>query len=215
MNAVAERLAEEASNGRQVIVFTHNILFHHMLWAAALRAQVGRHREWMNSLGNDRFGLIDETQKPRQLKKVPERLDEIGRDFARILESGYDQSDQNFLSDITGLYTYMRETWERTIEEILFNNVVQRFRPEIMTQRLKQACIDPEVDYPVIFEGMKRCSHFSGHDPAPDIPPGLPTPNEIQQDIAGLETFATSARARLRKLERSRSYEDGIEAVLL
>ena len=49
MEAVAKRLAEEASSGRQVIVFTHNILFHHMLWAAARRVQVGRHREWMGA----------------------------------------------------------------------------------------------------------------------------------------------------------------------
>ena len=31
MRAVAKRLAEEASKGRQVIVFTHNIWFHYML----------------------------------------------------------------------------------------------------------------------------------------------------------------------------------------
>ena len=43
MQAVAEPLAEEASNGRQVIVFTHNILFHHMFWTEARRARVGRH----------------------------------------------------------------------------------------------------------------------------------------------------------------------------
>ena len=215
MEAVAERLAEEASNGRQVIVFTHNILFHHMLWTAARRARVGRHREWMSSVGNDRFGLIDETQKPRQLKKVRERLPEIRQDFVRIMKSGYDQSDQNFRSDIIALYTYMRETWERIIEEILLNDVVKRFRPEIMTQRLEQACIDPKADYPAIFEGMKRCSHFSGHDLAPDIPPGLPYPNEIEQDIADLVAFATTATARLKSLRKSRSYEDGVEPVLL
>ena len=40
MQAVAERLAREAAEGRQVIVFTHNILFHHMLQTEARRARV-------------------------------------------------------------------------------------------------------------------------------------------------------------------------------
>lgn len=215
MEAVAERLAEEASNGRQVIVFTHNILFHHMLWAAARRARVGRHREWMSSVGNDLFGLIDESQRPRQLKKVPERRHEIRQDFAQLLRRGYDHSDQNFRPEITLLYTYMRETWERIIEEILLNNVVQRFRPEVMTQRLEHARIDPEADYPTIFEGMKRCSHFSGHDPAPDLPPGLPEPSQIRQDIDDLDAFAETATQRLRSMENAPRYERGVEAVLL
>ena len=215
MLAVAERLAEEAANGRQVIVFTHNILFHHMLWTAARRAKVGRHCEWMSSAGNNRFGLIDSSQKPWQMKRVPERLNEIDQCFAALSQNGYDKTDQNFRSPVVDLYTKMRTTWERIVEEVLFNNVVQRFRPEIMTQRLDEACIDPSVDYPAIFEGMRRCSHFSGHDLASDLPPDLPEPCEIDQDIAELQAFAEMALERRTKLRKGSSYESGIEPVLL
>ena len=215
MQAVAERLTEEASNGRQVIVFTHNILFHHMLWTAARRAKVGRHCEWMSSAENDRFGLIDDSQKPWQMKRVPERLSEIRQGFAALARDGYDHADQRFRPAIVDLYTKMRETWERIVEEILFNNVVQRFRPEVMTQRLEEACIDPLVDYPAIFEGMKRCSHYSGHDQASDLPPELPEPRETDRDIADLQTFADKALARRKQLGKGSSYEDGIKPVLL
>ena len=215
MEAVAKRLAEEAFKGRQVIVFTHNILFHHMLWTEARRAGVGRHREWMSSAGKNLFGLIDEKQKPRQLKHVPERLHEIRQEYAGLLKSGYDQTDQKFRAAIIVLYTYMRETWERVVEEILLNNAVQRFRPEIMTQRIEQACIEPKADYPAIVEGMKRCSHYSGHDPAPDLPPGLPEPQQIEQDIADLEAFADTAMDRRTSLRKSPSYEKGVEPILL
>ena len=215
MSAVAERLAGEASNGRQVIVFTHNILFHHMLWTAARRAKVGRHCEWMSSAGNDRFGLIDDSQKPWQMKRVPERLSEIGQGWAALTRDGYDQTDQRFHSAIVDLYTRMRTTWERIVEEVLFNNVVQRFRPEVMTQRLEEACIDPSADYPAIFEGMKRCSHYSGHDQASDLPPVLPEPHEVDRDIAELQAFADMALARRKQLKKGSSYEDGIKPVLL
>ena len=110
----------------------------------------------------------------------------------------------------------MRTTWERVVEEILFNKVIQRFRPEIMTQSLKAACFDTQKDYPVIFEGMKRTSHFSGHDRAEDLPPELPAFEDIHQDIVNLNVFATDARARRRALEQSLgAYEGGIEPMLL
>ena len=215
MQAVAKRLAEEASTSRQVIVFTHNILFHHMLWTAARRVRVGRHREWMSSAGNERFGLINESQKPWQLKRVPERLHDVQQDLAKLTHSAYDPADQQFRSCIIELYAKMRETWERIVEEVLFNNVVQRFRPEVMTQSLEDAYVDPGADYPTIFEGMKRCSHYSGHDPAPDLPPGLPELDEVERDVAELQIFADMAVERRRQLRKGPSYEEGVKAVLL
>jgi hypothetical protein len=216
MEVVARRLAEEAAKGRQVIVFTHNILFHYMLGTEARRAGVACHEEWMTSLGNDRFGIIDDSQKPWHMKPVTERLQEIDQAKQSLEASGYDHNDGRFRDSVVGLYTKMRETWERIVEEILFNKVVQRFRPEIMTQSLRAACFDTERDYPVIFEGMKRTSHFSGHDRAEDLPPGLPTLEDIDRDIAELRGFATHARERKKELEKLLgAYEAGIEPVLL
>tara|TARA_R110000868_G_scaffold56323_2_gene174348 strand:+ start:10929 stop:13625 length:2697 start_codon:yes stop_codon:yes gene_type:complete len=215
MQAVAERLAEEAAKGRQVIVFTHNIVFHYMLWSEARRAGVGRHREWMRSVGNDRFGVIEHDKKPGQMKGVSERLQEIEQEFRTLADGAYDHTDQDFRPALIGLYATMRETWERIIEEILFNNAVQRFRPEVMTQRLEEACYDPATDYPVIFEGMKRCSHYSGHDPAPDIPPDLPDSDRIEHDIRELRAFADIAKNRRKQLGKAPRYEEGAEAILL
>ena len=215
MQAVAERLAREAAKGRQVIVFTHNILFHHMLRMEARRARVACHAEWMSSLGNDRFGIIDASQRPRQMKNVPERLQEINRDFQALIDAEYDYTNEVFRPPVSALYTQIRDTWERIVEDILFNRVVQRFRPEIMTQRLEEACIDPEKDYPVIFEGMKRCSHYSGHDLAEDLPPELPEPELIRRDADELQGFFNAASERQKKLRKARPYEKGVEPVLL
>jgi hypothetical protein len=216
MDAVAGRLAEEAAKGRQVIIFTHNILFHYMLSSAARRAGVACHEEWMTSLGNDRFGIIDDAQKPWHMKPVTERLQEIDKAARALNDAGYDRNDEKCRAQVTALYAQMRTTWERTIEEILFNKVIQRFRPEIMTQSLKAACFDTEKDYPVIFEGMKRTSHYSGHDLAEDLPPELPAPDEIDRDVAELGGFASFARERRKALEKTvGTYETGVEAILL
>ena len=208
--------AEVSSRGHQVIVFiTHNIVFHHMLWTESHRADVACHYEWMSSAGNDRFGLIDDSHQPWQMKGVGERLDEIGRDCRSLTAGGYDRTDQNFRSAIITLYTKMRETWERVVEEVLFNNVVQRFRREVMTQRLEEVSFDPAADYPAIFEGMKQCSHYSGHDPAPDLPPDLPEVREIVRDIDRLNAFSEMAIERRRQLRRAPRYADGVVPLLL
>ncbi len=215
MEAVARRLAEEAGKGRQVVVFTHNIVFHHMLFSEARRANVARHTEWMSSTGQDRFGLIDEAQKPWQMKKVGERLQEIDTEVRGLEVMGYDPLDQRFRPSVVAVYTKMRETWERLVEEVLFNGAIQRFRPEVMTQRLEEACFDVKADYPAIFEGMKRCSHYSGHDPASDLTPELPAQNVIQTDLVELRDFCAAATKRQRELRKERRYEEGIEPELL
>ena len=215
MKAVAERLAEEASIGRQVIVFTHNIVFHHLLWTAARRVRVGLHREWMSGAGSDLCGLIDASHQPWQLKRVPQRLHEIRTEFDSLIAAGYDHTEQDFRPAVIGLYTKMRSTWERVVEDILFNNVVQRFRLEVLTQSLKAACFDPAADYPIIFEGMKRCSHYSGHEPASDLPPELPQPDEVERDIEDLGSFAAMARDRRKRLDKAPSPEDPVVPVLL
>ncbi|RUP07741.1 AAA family ATPase [Hyphomicrobium sp.] len=215
MEAVARRLAEEAGKGRQVIVFTHNIVFHHMLLSEARRANVARHTEWMSSAGQDRFGLIDEAQKPWQMKKVGERLHEIEAEIQALKAAAYDPSDQSFRPSIVAIYTKMRETWERVVEDVLLNGAVQRFRPEVMTQRLEEACFDAKADYPAIFEGMKRCSHYSGHDTAADLPPELPDEDGIQQDLAELRTFCEAAAKRQKELRKERKHEEGVEPELL
>ncbi len=149
------------------------------------------------------------------MKSVPERLQDIDGDLQALIDSGYDHADESFRSPVVGLYTQMRDTWERVVEDILFNRVVQRFRPEIMTQRLEEACINPESDYPLIFEGMKRCSRYSGHDPAEDLPPELPEPEHIRGDVDELKGFFDTANKRRRKLKNARPHEEGLEPVLL
>lgn len=210
MEAVAKRLAEEAQKGRQVIVFTHNILFHYMMMSEVRGVQVARHTEWMCSMGEDQFGIIDETQKPWHVKKVPERLSDLTTELGQIKKDGYDPNDQNNRPVVIGLYTRMRETWERIVEDVLLNGVVQRFRPEVMTMRLETACIDPNADYPIIFEGMRRCSHYSGHDRAEDLPAELPGTDVIEGDLQQVNEFFQAARDRQKKLEKAPKYEAGV-----
>lgn len=215
MAAVAKRLAKAASDGRQVIVFTHNIVFHYMICGEARRTGIPLHTEWIRSTGGNRFGIIDNSQRPWQMKPARQRRDEIEQEFRSLKDIGYDRSDQKFRQDITGLYTMMRETWERVIEEILFNDSIQRFRPEVMTLRLRLACFDRADDYPIIEEGMRKCSRYSGHDTASSLPPDLPTLDEINRDIKQLLNFIDMASKRRKDLDKASSREKFLAPTLL
>ncbi|SHF73529.1 AAA domain-containing protein [Litoreibacter ascidiaceicola] len=209
MEAVAKRLAAEASAGRQVIIFTHNIMFHYMMENEARRADIPCHTEWMSSLGGTKFGIIDDSGKPNHTKKAKQRIGELNEAKAKFYKGGYDPAVQEFRDSLVSIYTLMRETWERIVEEILFNGTIQRFQPGVMTQSLKHACYHPSDDYPAIFEGMKRCSHYSGHDRAADLPQDLPTKIEIDADLQALSDFHKTVSDRKAILEKGHQYEKG------
>ena len=83
-----------------------------------------------------------------------------------------------------------------------------------MTQRLEEACINPRDDYPLIYEGMKRCSYYC-HDRAQNLPTALPESDRISRDIEDLKGFAEMAMDRRGKLRKDPHYEDGVKPILL
>ncbi len=215
MEAVAKRLVAEAATGRQVVIFTHNIMFHYMMENEARRAETPCHTEWMSSQGGTKFGIIDDSGKPNHTKKAKQRIGELSEAKNKLLKDGYDPAAQEFRDPVTAIYTLMRETWERIVEEILFNEAIQRFRPEVMTLRLEEACYDPTDDYPAVFEGMKRCSHYSGHDRAADLPQELPAIEDIEADLQALLDFHTKVSDRKKALQKGRKYAEGPEPEFL
>ncbi len=94
-------------------------------------------------------------------------------------KASYSESDERERSFVTGVYTKMRETWEHTIEEILFAGVVERFRPNVATMQLRAAHIE-KADYEAVYAGMTRCSKYSGHDQAAGVPADLPKFADIE-----------------------------------
>ena len=131
--------------------------------------------------------------------------------------SAYDHTNERFRDSVIDLYTKMRTTWERVVEEILFNKTVQRFRSEIMTQSLKAACSNTQQDYPVIFEGYEEnVPLLWACDRAEDLPPELPSFEEIHRDTSNEHFSPPMHGRRTRALEeRLKGYEGGIEPVLL
>ncbi|WP_334273099.1 hypothetical protein [Bradyrhizobium symbiodeficiens] len=208
MEAVAKRLVKEAAAGRQVIIFTHNLFFHHAVFEAARDMKVPLREEWIAKHADGRFGIIDVGQEPWISMGVTKRISIIDG-LLQKKKPTYSETDETERSFVTDVYSKMRETWEHAIEEILFAGVVGRFRPNVATLKLRAARVE-QADYEAVHAGMTRCSKYSGHDQSAGVPTDLPKLTEIKADLDKLSAFVTAANSRRKALEKEgQLYEAG------
>lgn len=193
---VAQRLVQEAVKGRQVVVFTHNLVFFNEMVSEA--ARVGDAAPLIKMVvrktESDGFGVVDEDTEPWLARNVATRINDM-RTRAKALANETDFSGDDYRRSAKDFYSDLRETWERCVEEIVLNNTVQRLVPDVMTMRLGGVIVNDE-DYKAIYFAMKHVSERSGHDmPAGrDIP--VPTPAEMLTDVQTLDTFQTNYKKR-------------------
>lgn len=90
-------------------------------------------------------------------------------------------------------HLYLREAWERAVEERLFKGVVERFGFGIQTQKLTKVEVTPEL-LSDIETGMTESSKWV-HDAAAGLNPPTPTTDKLQADLDFLEAFANKCKA--------------------
>ena len=99
-------------------------------------------------------------------------------------------------------YQRLRDAWERTIEEVLLNGVVWRFKPGISTQSLREVAVE-HSDYLAIQNGMGKCSKYA-HDGAAQAQVAPPPPQELLDDIVMLDTWRQTVVGRRTQLLQAR-----------
>lgn len=203
---VAERLIAAAANGRQVIIFTHDLVFYYELWSLAAERQVPLARHWLRYTEERGFGTVGENEEPWEVKKVAQRLQQLQQRLALIRE--VPDRGERYRAIAKDFYTDLRETWERLVEEMLLNQVVNRFQPGVRTLSLKGVVVDDD-DYRRIFFGMKRASECSGHDRAQARQVAPPEPDEMVRDLTEIVDYNTALRTRRNVLQPRREALEG------
>jgi len=95
------------------------------------------------------------------------------------------------------VYGRLRETWERSVEELLLNDSVRRFRRSIETNRLAKLSDIKSDDIEFVEAAMTKCSKYlRGHDKAIAINEPVPAPAELKADIEHLENWVSGMRKR-------------------
>ena len=213
---VAERLVQEAAKGRQVIIFTHNLVFFNEVAAEA--ARMGNATPLIKIVVRkteaDGFGVVEEDTEPWLARSVGMRLTDL-RTRAQALAKETDQTGDHYRRQAKDFYSDLRETWERCVEEIVLNKTVQRLVPDVMTKRLGGVVVSDE-DYKSIYFAMQHVSERSGHDMpvGRDIP--VPTPAEMLGDVQTLDNFQADYKKRRKAAETAREALHGpVKAALV
>jgi len=192
---VAKRLAKEAGV-RQVIVFTHDMIFVNDL------AQFASERNTPIALahltrGQDVVGIVNK-DLPWTASSIRDRIDKLekkARAAKRLFEA---HDDEGYKTEVTSLYSRMRATWERALEDIVFANVVIRHRDYIDTKNLKRVTALEEADVQSFQSGFKKCCDFvDAHDPSRGHDHEPPEPTEIMADIQTLKDWSEALRSKM------------------
>lgn len=203
LRAVAARLVAEAKS-RQVIIFTHNILFFNEVREAAAKTSpaIPVLSNYFSKSAQAGFGLISQTDEPWQMAKVATRI-HVLRNRLGSYKAVTDFDTDDWRAKAKDFYTDLRETWERLVEELVLGKVVERFRGEVQTQSLKSVVVTDD-DYKTIFWAMKRASERSGHDLAAGKSIAPCTWAEMKSDLEAIETYSSALKIRSNQAEAER-----------
>ena len=192
--AVAHRLVEEART-RQVIVFTHDIVFLLLLRQYADDASVEQHDQHVRQLSNG-AGVCTE-ELPWVALKVSKRIGHLKKDLQDADKLHRDGYMAAYEKEAGTIYGYLREAWERGLEEVLLGGVVERYRPGVQTQQIALIADINSDDCMAVKRAMTKCSKWlPGHDQAAAARAEIPDPAELKADVAALDEWVTTIRKR-------------------
>jgi energy-coupling factor transporter ATP-binding protein EcfA2 len=196
---VAQRLAEESMH-RQVIVFTHDIIFFNELCRQADSHGI---EPVSIALFSDKklAGQIDAGGVSWKGAKVNKRINRI-RDAFAPLPKLHQSSPAAYEMAIKNLYGRLRDTYERIVEEIIFCDIVQRGVDVVQTQKLRMV----HLSHPLAIrfhEGMTKANTHSHDNPASDTV-AVPEPADFLADIAFVEALVNDLKAESQATEAAR-----------
>ena len=191
---VARRLVEEAAT-RQVIVFTHDIVFLLLLKQFSREQEVDQLDQHVRQLSKGAGVCAEEL--PWVAMSVKKKIGFLKTQWQSADKLFRDGHQSAYEKEAEYLYGLLREAWERALEEVLLAGVVERFRPGVQTQQIESiADISPQ-DCRTIDAAMSKCSKWlPGHDQAPAARAPVPESSELKADIRELEAWVASIRQR-------------------
>ncbi len=189
----AQRLVDEA-RGRQVIVFTHDIVFLHDLMSGAdemavpiCLCRVHSNREHCGYVAD---GL------PWVAQKTVQRIDQLEKDV-RATQTDYEAgNDDQYEAGICRIYDNLRTTVERAVEEWVFRGVVVRHRDYINLKDLRLVTVITATHCERLQKLFQRCCDITqAHDRSSLRSFGVPRPDQALADLTELRDTVDDIRS--------------------
>lgn len=197
---VARRLVHEAIK-RQVIIFTHDLYFLCILMDEAKQSGVNCLPQslWQKQ---KEFGIPD-FNIPFGGMETKARIGALRNNQQEITKLYRNGDKTKYQEETINAYRQLRNTWERAVEEVLFRNVVLRFRKGVSTQRLAGVVVE-HTDYATIDQGMTKCSNFSHDNAILSGVTAIPDPDELLADINTLDKWRLQVEQRTTEIINKR-----------
>lgn len=192
--SVALRLVEEAKN-RQVIVFTHDIVFLLLLKQFSEELRIEQLDQHVRQLSKGAGVCAEEL--PWVALKVGKRIGHLKKLLQEAEKLHRDGHQSAYEKQASLIYGYLREAWERGLEEVLLCGVVERYRPGVQTQQVIKIADITEEDCRALEASMTKCSKWlPGHDQAAAARAEIPEPAVLKSDIDALDNWVSDIRKR-------------------
>jgi len=197
-NKVAQRLVEECDS-RQIIVFTHDMVFVNDLHDKAIR-HGAKVKLVSLSRGPAGTGIVTDGL-PWQHASLKDRIDKLEKD-ARAARALYDANDEeSYRQAVASVYSRLRASWERGLEDVVFAGVILRHRDYLDTKNLKKITAVDEADVETYRSNFKKCSDLvDAHDPSRGRDGEVPSPDELMADIKALGDWASAIRDKQKSI---------------
>jgi len=183
---IARRLVLEAKT-RQVIVFTHDLVFLKLLLEECGRQDVAYHHQYVRR--GEASGLCS-AELPWVAMRVKERLGVLRNKWQAAEKLFRTAGPETYEREARDIYGLLREAWEQAVPEVLLNEVVERYRPSIETKRARPLHDIVPEDYTALELGMTECSRWiRGHDQPPADGTPFPGPADLAKQIQDLDDW--------------------------
>ena len=193
-HGVARRLVKESTR-RQVIVFTHDIVF--LLALKQFASELGVSALDQHVRFSSKGAGLCQDELPWVAMPVAKRIKFLKNEWQtadKLYRAGHQDA---YEKEAKNLYGLLREAWERGLEEVLLDGVVERFRPGVQTQQITVLSDITDADCKSVETAMTKCSKWlRGHDQAAAARTPVPNSTELKTDLEALETWVKAIRTR-------------------
>jgi hypothetical protein len=188
---IAKRLTAEAST-RQVIVFTHDVVFLTELNTFAEDLALTPNvltLEWDNGApGKYTQGLPWDSKGPKEC------FDTLKKSQRVIAGQWNPQPNAANIESMRHVYSRLRSTLERIVESDLLGDIVKRFRSHVRTGNVRSLVGITQLECDETDRLCQKCHDLTdAHAPSKTA---IPTPSELLQDILSAEQLVATIKSR-------------------
>lgn len=189
---VAARLVEEAKD-RQVIVFTHDLVFLNDIEDSAKDKGVSFHSRHLTRTPKT-VGVVNDNL-PWVGMSVKARIDALEKEARKLRDERNDLTQEEYNAKVGTFYDNTRASWERALEEIGLSHVVMRHRDYINIKNLNKISALDLNACQSWYQGWSRCCDYvNAHDPSRGRNQALPEPDELLKETEALAKWGNDMK---------------------